>query len=186
MKPWDRFKFKSAASRGCSPELLVKFESMIGVRLPGDYREFLLEVNGGEPTARVENAGRYSVVTVDWQGREPQQTDDLAIVDYLLVVEDWSNIYGGERNEILTVFGSYQVHVVEQRALPAGLIPIGVDPGNSMFLLDVDGRQRGAVSFWARGWYDYNRLEMDPYHNVGFIAPTFSEFMDKIRFDDLI
>jgi SMI1/KNR4 family protein SUKH-1 len=182
MKPWDRFQFNSAASHGCSPELLAKFESMIGVRLPGDYREFLLEVNGGRPTGRGVDEGKNSKVTVDWAGREPQEAAEQVRVNYLLVVEDWSNIYEDRRNEALTVFGSYQIFVADERALPEGLIPIGKDPGGSLFLLDVDGRQRGAVSFWAKDWYDYDRREIDPYHNVGFIAPTFSAFLDKVTF----
>jgi hypothetical protein len=181
MKAWDRFQFKSAASRGCSQELLAKFESMIGVRLPSDYREFLLEVNGGKPTGRGADAGKYSIVDIDWNGREPQQTDEKAIVDYLLLVEDWSN---DRAKEALTVFGCYKLHVVEQHILPAGLITIGRDPGGSLFLLDVDGRQRGAVSFWARDWFDYDRQELDPYHNVGPIAEAFSAFLDKIKFED--
>jgi hypothetical protein len=50
--------------------------------------------------------------------------------------------------------------------------------------LDVAGRQPGAVLFWARNWYDPERRRDDEYHNVGFIAPTFSEFLDKVRFED--
>lgn len=183
MKPWDRFQFKSAASRGCSPSLLVKFESLIDARLPDDYRTFLLEINGGRPTSK-ERPGSYAIVDIDWEEREPQQTDDQAIIRYLLVVEDWSNVFEEGRSEALTLSGAYETFVMEERALPYATIPIGRDPGGSLFLLDITGRQPGAILFWARDWYDSEQKQKDPYHNIGFIAPTFPEFLDQIRFED--
>jgi SMI1 / KNR4 family (SUKH-1) len=182
MNPWERFQFKSAARRGCSPSLLAKFESLINMRLPDEYRTFLMEINGGRPTSK-ERPDSYAMVDVDWERREPQQTDDRAIVDYLFVVEDWSNVFEDDRSEALTLFGAYETFVIEQRALPYGIIPIGGDPGGSLFLLDVTEGRSGTILFWARGWYDPEQKQKDPYHNIGFIAPTFSEFLNTIRFE---
>lgn len=184
MKPWNLFQFKSPAARGASPPLLDQFESMIGAALPPDYKAFLLEVNGGSIIGHQQQPGRYAMVAIDWQGKEPQETDDTAIVDYVLVVEDWEDIYEEERSNALTVFGVYRTFVMEQHALPLGLIPIARDPGGSLFLLDVAGPQKGAVLFWARDWYDPDQRSAEPYHNVGFIAPSFSAFLEKIFFED--
>ena len=49
MAVWDQMQFKSAARRGCDAEALHEFELLIGATLPGDYRDFLLAVNGGAP-----------------------------------------------------------------------------------------------------------------------------------------
>jgi len=185
MEPWELIEFDSKvfgleARRGCLPELLTKFETLIGAKLPGDYRKFLLDVNGGAPVKHKKQKGEYAVVSIDWEGREPQKTDRNAIVDYLLVVEEWEE--GGPN--ALTLFWKYDTFVKEDRSIPKGLIPIGSDPGGSLFLLDVAGSQPGAVFFWARGWHRNELDEIDPYHNVGFIAPTFSTFIEKIQFED--
>ena len=183
MSRWDRVQFKSAGSSSASPAMVEQFESLANVRLPDDYRSFLLEVNGGKPVASKEQTGRYAVVAVEWNGREPQESDDTAIIRYLYKLEDWAGLFEDDRSEALTLPWAYRTYVLENRSVPVGFVPIGHDPGGSLFLLDVSG-QPGSVLFWASDWFDQERMASDPYHNIGSIAPTFSSFLDAIKFED--
>lgn len=183
MNSWSSLQLKSLAARGASVDLVAQFESLIGTALPDDYRAFLLQVNGGRVAGHREKRGGQAIVPIDWEGKQPAESDETAVVRYLLVVEDWTDIYEANRSDALTVFGAYRTFVTEQRALPPGLIPIGRDPGGSLFLLDVAGPRLGAVLFWARDWFDPDRAAAEPYHNVGQIAPSFTAFIEKITFE---
>ena len=183
MHAWATMNFKSAATRPAPVSLIEAFERRIGASLPDDYRAFLLEVNGGRPQSPVDTAARYPIVRIDWEGRPPQESDDVAVVHFLLVAENWKGIFSDGRSDALSLDGCYTTFVEEDRRIPEGLIPIGRDPGGSLFLLDVTGGQRGGVWFWARNWLDRDRLATDPFHNTARIAPTFSGFIERIEFE---
>jgi len=85
------------------------------------------------PTDRGADTDKYSIVNVDWAGREPQENAEEVMVDYLLVVEDWSKKYGGRRNVALTVFGSYQIFVADERALEDEKLGYVARPQISLF-----------------------------------------------------
>jgi len=183
MHPWEKMKFKSLATRPGSLSLINTFEQSVGAKLPSDFRQFLLAVNGGRPVHLTKpNPRDYALVEVDWQGRPPAEAHDLVIVSYLLSAEDWAGIYEEEKGDSLTLDGAYRVFVQEEPRIPGGFIPIGKDPGGSLFLLDVGGKQLGSVWFWARDWFNLEQKEESPFHNMGLVAANFSEFISKIQF----
>lgn len=184
MNPWDTLTFKSAARRGCSTAMLADFESTLAIKLPEDYRAFLIEVNGGKPTGTRQRPWRYASVPVEWDGRTPADTDPDTDVAYLLALEDWSSLFEEERSETLTLAGAYRMFVMEDPRLPAGLIPIGWGSGGNPILLDIATSKRGEVSLWVRDWFGREDFKTNPYHNIGHIAPSFSAFLEKIRFED--
>ena len=111
-------------------------------------------------------------------------------MQYLYVLDNWKGVFEGERNEALTLDWAYRVRVPEQRVLPPGMIPIGCDPGGSQFVLEVEGKlpsdsRPGSVWFWASDYHDRHRAASDPFHSLGFIAVSFSDFLAKIHFEDL-
>jgi len=186
MKPWEQMKFESLATRPGQRSRIQQVEQLSGARLSADYHQFLVDVNGGRPVHPTSpNPDEYPVVVVDWQGRPPEGALDEVIVDYLFNAEDWAGIYEEERSESLTLAGAYREFVQEEPRIARGFIPMGSDPGGSLFLLDVSGKRPGSIWFWARDWFDASQLEKEPFHNLGFVAPTFSEFISKIRFKTL-
>lgn len=83
----------------------------------------------------------------------------------------------------LTLDGCYTDFVAHEKRLPPGLVPIGFDPGSSLFLLDVIGPRPGSVWFWAGDWWSgVERTAADPYHNVAPLAASFPQFLDRIEF----
>ncbi|HEX5748682.1 MAG TPA: SMI1/KNR4 family protein [Archangium sp.] len=186
MNPWEQMKFESLATRPGQLSRIQQFEQLIGIRLPADHHQFLLDVNGGRPVhPQAPHPDEYPVVTVEWQGRPPKGVLDEVIVDYLFNAEDWAGIYEDQRSESLTLSGAYREFVQEEPRIAPGFIPMGSDPGGHLFLLDVSGKRPGSVWFWAHDWFDAGKLGEEFFHNLGFIALTFSEFISKIRFKTL-
>lgn len=185
MTSWQRIRFRSAARRPGSPELVRRFEDRIGATLPEEYRRFILAVNGGRPVnwqGEMEEA--YAVVGIDWNGREASAGGSKAIVDYLYVAEDWKGVMEESRMDVLTLDGAYRSALREHQRVAPGHIPIGKDPGGSQFLLGIGGAERGAVYFWSRSYFDPDRWASDPMHNIGFVAKDFDAFIDSISFED--
>jgi|AGTN01.3.fsa_nt_gi SMI1 / KNR4 family. len=183
MHPWGSMHWTSDAVRPRDPAAIAAFEHTLGRVLPPDYRRFLEEVNGGRPTSPAAGEeGCYAVVAVDWAGRPPAESSEKAIVRFLLVAADWVNDAGQGKNPALTLGWMYETYVVEQKRLPPGLVPIGRDPGSSLFLLDVGGPEPGSVWFWDGGWFDRDVMPADPYHNVARLAADFSAFIEAIVF----
>lgn len=183
MRPWDNMHFETAARRPAPQVIVEKFESRIGARLPADYREFLLILNGGRPIKPLgSQGGEYAVLSIDWQGRPPQQTDPEVIIDYLLAAESWGDVFTGEQNPALTLDGVYTDFAIVEPRIPVGMVPIGRDPGGSLLLIDVFGKQPGSVWFWAADWFDRNLLKSDPFHNVALLSPNFSSLIKNIVF----
>ncbi|WP_343607758.1 hypothetical protein [Roseateles sp.] len=63
------------------------------------------------------------------------------------------------------------------RALEFGLLPIGMDAGNSLFLLGVEGELAGQVFFLSTFHIPY----LMSYDHVGFIADSFTAFLAAAR-----
>ena len=96
-----------------TPEQLFEFEQMHELKLPDDYRSFLLEHNGGRPNPEIIDFIQY--------GRS--QSD---IVNYL------GGIHNGEYWSRL----EWHINSLKGR-IPSGFIPIDDDPGGNVYLLGV-------------------------------------------------
>lgn len=133
-------------------EELWQAENRIGVKLPDEYRQFLLRHNGGHP----EPYG----LNFECEGEEPQ----LAAVAYFLA------IYDGEDENFFDYFETYKDRI------PPELIPIARDPGGSLVLLSVKDAHKGKVYFWQQ---DFEPDEPD-YSNICFVANSFDEFLNSL------
>jgi len=136
---------------------LVQVEEKIGIRLPEQYRRFLLKYNGGQPIPASfhykTEAGPYSGSMVDW----------------------FLAIYDGEYNNFESWF---ELCKGEQPRVPANLVPIAHDPGGNLICISVSGSDQGAVYFWDHE----NEAEDEPdYRNVHLIDDTFDEFLAHLK-----
>ncbi len=139
-----------------TPEKLKEFEQTYGVKLPVDYRSFLLKYNGGSPEPEIVDFIQYG----------ESQSD---IVNYLC------GIHNGEYWASL----EWHMNMFKGRIL-AEFIPIGYDPGGNLYLLGVEGEHLGRVYFWDHeneaGIFD----EEPSFKNMSFIANSFTEFLDQL------
>jgi hypothetical protein len=134
------------------------FEDSIGHRLPDDYRQFLLDVNGG----RLDRANREFA-----QG----------VVNRLFSLEDTEN-----DSSDLATRASW-----ERASLPSpDLLFIGHDDGGNTLLLALAGEHRGEVWFQLTGddarpddanprvlWHDRRDMRK--------LADSFEQFMRSLR-----
>lgn len=132
--------------------LLEEFERELGIRLPDEYRDFLLAHNGGYPDPDVFTlpAGRREMVD-RFLGISPGRSDDL---------RRYRIVYGGR--------------------LPSELLPVAHDSGGNLICLSILGEHRGMVFFWDHE-NEAKEGETPSYVNVDFVARGFAEFVKMLR-----
>lgn len=137
-------------------------EGLLGVTLPASYRRFLLSSNGGRP----EPDG----IDIDWS---PDQTQcghwRTSLVSRFLAIHD------GEKASLI----EYNLETFKGR-IPADAIAIAYDAGGNLILLGVGEHNNGKVFFWVKD-HEVEEGETPGYDNVGFLADSLSEFLDKLR-----
>lgn len=136
-------------------ETLIAFEQTLHDRLPEEYRQFLLEVNGGQPEPNafpIQN--------------NPHDTFGL--------VERFFSLAGDDTDYDL----QDNLETFKNR-VPADLVPIAFDPGGNLLCLVIRGDKKGVVYFW-----DHNDEvmfgEVANYHNVYFVAANFDEWLANL------
>lgn len=123
----------------------------LGVTFPADYRQFLLEVNGGCPDQQC-----FSV---------PARDD--ALLDFLYGI---SNVRDAGDLEYAQASASFH------DPLPPGMIAIGHDPGGSILLLNTSA-DSGEVYYWDREGTSVR----DDGCNTFFVAPSFTGLQSLLR-----
>ena len=103
---------------------ILKFEQRIGLRLPIEYREFILLHNGGEPSPEV-----FPLI-----GHPTSKRD---ILNRFLCIED-GNLY-----DI-----SYMISILGDQ-LPNDLLPIAIDPGGNLICIGIKGERHSKIYFCA-------------------------------------
>jgi hypothetical protein len=99
---------------------LVSFENELSIKLPNDYKEFMLCQNGGVP----------KICDFDL----PSGLDS-SVVNYFYP-------FGDMRGNIR------KKNYIFDGELPSGFITIGCDSGGNQILIGVTGQKKGRVYFW--------------------------------------
>lgn len=140
------------------PATLGRFEELLEVRLPADYRNFLLRNNGGRPRVngfRIENNG--------------QASDE--VLDYFL------GIAQGEQDDIVTFLQGYADR------LPPELLPSAYDAFGNLICLGLSEPFAGQVLFWNHELEPES--DDTEYSNLTVVAPNFSLFVKSFFEDDV-
>jgi len=129
---------------------VVALEARLGTSLPEEYRQFLLEFNGGRPSPAcfrlASRTGPYSDSVVDW----------------------FLSVHDADESNIGTVLSW-----LEGRR-PRALLPIAIDPGGNYVMLGIDGDVRGKVYFWD---HDREPQNEQDWSNIDLIADSFDAFL---------
>ena len=148
----DDFEYRGRSLRKSE---LAALEKKLGLRLPDDYRTFLLTINGGRPrTHEVFDIGKK----------------DSSLINML---------YSAKRDDHqeLTI---YKQHLALEGRIPKDLLPIGEDQGSSQICLGIGEKNHGQVFFWDME----DEREQPTYKNVRRIAGSFTEFLDSLYSDE--
>jgi SMI1 / KNR4 family (SUKH-1) len=140
------------------------FESQLQTRLPDDYREFLLKVNGGR-TAR-----SHRVFTMLMRKSRKDETD-LNSLNSLNDPDDRFNLVARWKRA--------------REWLPKEVIPVGYDDFGGTVVVVIDGPRRGQVWFLdgadPRPEGSNPRVEWFDQRDVSKLADSFHEFMACLR-----
>ncbi|HEX8308951.1 MAG TPA: SMI1/KNR4 family protein [Allosphingosinicella sp.] len=127
---------------------LRALDDEFGCALPGAYRQFLLDSNGGRP---------------EHQAVLRQEGDSGDLVDRFFGLEP------AGADSLLGAFDLYSSRV------PRGLLPVARDPFGNLFLLGLAGPRLGTVCFWDHeAELDEPRRR---HRNVTLTADDFSAFL---------
>jgi hypothetical protein len=152
---------------------IIEVEKMIGIRLPDDYRTYLLQNNGVQPC--IEGYEKKPVfVRVLWPEDEPAKAfgDEQILAEPQILAED--------KDEQETLDIRWQIEN-DEGSVPTDTIVIWRDPGGNFFLLGIRKHNYGKVYFQARAY-----LQFDPNGNVthdaiAFVANSFTEFIQMVE-----
>lgn len=132
-----------------------ELESLIGCQLPNEYKQFMLQYNGGRPKL---SGFRFSLNQNDWS---------VAMVAWFLA------FYDGEYENITDFYHTFRVRI------PSMMLAIARDPGGSLILLGLEGENKGKVFFWLQE-LEGDDGEEPSYDNVAFVANSFNEFLNSL------
>ena len=141
-----------------SPEDIAQFEKELNATLPTDYRDFLLEHNGGsfadEVAYTYEESGGCAGAIGHFYGL------NAALIGYDL------------RQEISSLQQDLGARAGE--CLPREVIPVAHTPGGEI-VLGIEGDARGEVYWWCPEDGTENRWE-----RLSYIAGSFNAFLDGL------
>ena len=145
---------------GTLPEpILSVLERYWGFSLPKEYRNFLLEHNGGEPN-------------VDCFNFKNDKEDGSDIRCFL-------GIYPDQHNDLLDHIKTYKDR------LPSNLFPIAYDSCSNLICISVTEPDRGKIYFWDHEVEaDPSQDEVPDYSNLTLIADSFNEFLEGLYSND--
>lgn len=138
---------------------LDALEHRLRIKLPEDYRQFLLEHNGGHP----EPSG-FSFV----EGSDG--LTDSGVAWFLAVHKGTASNFENDFN----------VYKVRNRRLPDNLVPIARDSFGNRICMSFDGDDKGAIYFWDHE-IEADEGEEATYRNCYLIAPTLQQFLDGLH-----
>ncbi|MFO1079345.1 MAG: SMI1/KNR4 family protein [Reyranellaceae bacterium] len=132
-------------------------EKRLGVTLPGPYKDFLLQYNGGRP--------------------KPM----------FFPIRDFARGTSGAVHYFFDIDGSMDGYNLDwtfeifKGRVPKGFFPIAGDEAGNLICLAYEGDRLGEVYFW-----DHDE-EGDPRtaRNVYFVASSFEEFLESLHDEDL-
>jgi hypothetical protein len=131
-----------------------KFEEKVGFTIPSDYRNFLLEKNGGIPNK--------TIISVPNIGEKVVQSF------YALT------------NPVSTFTLSHLAKVYKNR-LPSGMLPIADDPAGNIFITElIAGKDFGKIYFLDHE--QEADVERQPYFkNIHWITNNFNDFLLNLK-----
>ncbi len=151
-----------------------EFETRHQMSLAPDYVDFLVS-HRGSPPMFVNEQTEYTCpeFTVDW-GDKPARVSGPTVR-----LEATYSIFTGK--DVQSAFDSgYDLDDSiswNDHLYPPGLLPIGSNAGNALFMLGVNQAHAGKVFYLST----FHVPDPISFEHIGFIAPTFTDFLKSAR-----
>ena len=137
-------------------EQINNVETRIGFTLPNDYKNFLLNHNGGIPTP---NEFKF----INTNNESSNSLEDF----FHSIFEE-----NGEGN-----LERKYIYLTNSNRIIGNILPIASDPFGNFVCISLDGEDKGKVYFW-----DHELEPEEPsYENLSLIANSFSEFLNNLE-----
>jgi hypothetical protein len=135
---------------GGSAEKVAQFERAHGLNLPADYREFLVQHNGGAPALT-----RFRIPAV---GQDA-------------LVHCFFGLGTREGYDLVQPLGTYRAE------MPAQFLPIASDPGGAFILLGCEGAEDQGVFFWDHTCFFRESCDEENTYRIG---ESFRSFVSSL------
>jgi hypothetical protein len=135
-------------------DAIAAAEKRMGRSIPPDFRDFLLEHNGGHP-----DPARFDI-----PGAEQPRNSRVSF------------LFGVDVQRSLNV--EYFVSTFEGR-IPPEMFPIGRDPGGNLILMGAEGADAGKIFFWHHEG-EAEDGEPPTRENVVAVADGLGEFLKSL------
>lgn len=133
---------------------LILFERKIGARLPEEYRQFLIEHNGGKPSP------------CDFKISETEGEDSL---------HHFYGLHSGP--SYLNLEQAYKNH---KGRVPTTMIPFADDPAGNAICIGIGGNDTGKIFFWDHE-LEVEEDDNEPScQNITEISNSFSGFLNAL------
>jgi hypothetical protein len=139
---------------------IEEVEKFVGLNFPTEYKEHLLEYNGGQCVPNVfsfyEN-GEITDSSIDW----------------------FLAIYDGEYDNLKNYIENYKI---KKKRLPFHILPIAHDPGGNLICISCGNDDIGNIYFWDHEKeVNYGLANDQDYSNLYLIAENFKEFINGFK-----
>jgi hypothetical protein len=156
-----------------TPADIEAVQQALGIpALPADYHSYLLRLNGATPLHTKAFPARTSHVRV-WYPADCEASSSGHSAD----VSDLYRVSG----QVSMGNDLFENNQVFKGRVPHGTLAIGANSGGSQFLLDLRPQRFGQVIYWERSFESREQWEENPFHNVGWIASDFADFVNRIE-----
>jgi cell wall assembly regulator SMI1 len=133
---------------------ILAFESKFNIKLPDEYRRFLLSHNGGNPSPK-------KIITQDKKIE--------SMVSTFFPLSDFT-----EDNLVNEFEG-----LTQARQIPPNFISIAMDPAENRIVLSIYGDDVGKVYYWS--WDEEPKKPTCSYKYLRLIANNFDDFLSSLK-----
>lgn len=155
-------------------EEVREFESRHQLSLPEDYADFLVRRRGSLPMFQNERGEHMCAeFNVDWGDKPARVSGPIVHMECTFSLFDGKNI----KSAFESGYDLDDNILWNEHLHPPGLLPIGSNAGNSLFMLGVNEANAGKVFFLST----FHIPCPMSYDHIGFIADSFTAFLAAAR-----
>lgn len=135
---------------------IEEFESKYNIRLPENYKKFLLENNGGKPSIR-----RF-------------ETADSKHTSSLMLLFPLSE---SKKPNLVSVYKEVNM----ERIIHSDFLAIGNDPIENKICICVKGNNIGSIYYWSLDMEEFDEDDYVPsYKYMSLVAKNFNDFINGL------